>query len=207
MDVTRELVLPAPPEEVWEALTDPERLKEWFANDVEWDGGQLGYRWDEGDGRRPRIGVADEPRRLGFRWRGPEGDETRVDFELEETEDGTLLTVIEGAGAGWAAALGLRALAFAAPTRRFLVEALAARDTATATELASELPVTRQAVSKHLAALGEAGLVESSRVGRETRYRLTPGALGDALAWMERVGTQWDRRLSALRRHLGGGSG
>jgi DNA-binding transcriptional ArsR family regulator len=93
--------------------------------------------------------------------------------------------------------------ALADPNRRYLVEALAGRETATATELASELPVTRQAVSKHLAALGEAGLVESSRVGRETRYRLTPGALGDALSWIERVGGQWDARLAALRRHLG----
>jgi DNA-binding transcriptional ArsR family regulator len=94
--------------------------------------------------------------------------------------------------------------ALADANRRHLVEALASRDTATATELAAELPVTRQAVSKHLAALGEAGLVESSRVGRETRYRLTPGALGDALSWIERVGGQWDTRLAALRRHLGG---
>jgi DNA-binding transcriptional ArsR family regulator len=90
------------------------------------------------------------------------------------------------------------------PNRRYLVEALAGRETATATELAAELPVTRQAVTKHLAALGEAGLVESTRVGRETRYRLTPAALVEALAWIERVGVQWDARLAALRRHLGG---
>lgn len=95
-------------------------------------------------------------------------------------------------------------VALADPNRRYLVEALATRETATATELASELPVTRQAVSKHLAALGEAGLVESARVGRETRYRLTPGALGDALGWMERVGARWDDRLERLRRHLSG---
>jgi DNA-binding transcriptional ArsR family regulator len=92
--------------------------------------------------------------------------------------------------------------ALAASSRREIVEALAARSDATATELAAQLPVTRQAVAKHLTALGEAGLVESSRVGRETRYRLTPGALGDALGWMERVGAQWDERLAALRRHL-----
>jgi DNA-binding transcriptional ArsR family regulator len=92
--------------------------------------------------------------------------------------------------------------ALADSNRRYLVEALAERETATATELAAELPVTRQAVAKHLIALGEAGLVESARVGRETRYRLTPGALGDAVGWMERVGTQWDGRLAALRRHL-----
>jgi uncharacterized protein YndB with AHSA1/START domain len=114
MKVTRELVLPAAPDEVWEALTDPERLQEWFANEVEWDGDELVYRWDDGDERRARIEIADEPRRLGFRWRGPGGDETRVDFELEEDEEGTRLTVVETDGsAGWAAALELRALAFA----------------------------------------------------------------------------------------------
>jgi DNA-binding transcriptional ArsR family regulator len=85
------------------------------------------------------------------------------------------------------------------PTRRTVVEALAGRETATATELASELPVTRQAVSKHLNALGSAGLVASERRGRETHYRLTPEALSQALAWMEQVGSHWERRLAALR--------
>lgn len=92
--------------------------------------------------------------------------------------------------------------ALADANRRFVVEALAQRDTATATELAAELPVTRQAVAKHLAALGEAGLVSSAREGRETRYRLTPGPLVQAVAWMDRVGVQWDGRLEALRSHL-----
>lgn len=114
MEVTRELVLPAPPEEVWEALTDPERLKEWFANEVEWDGDELVYRWDDGEERRARIEESDEPRRLGFRWSDPDGDESQVTFELEEAEEGTRLTVTEGSGAGWTAALELRALAFAA---------------------------------------------------------------------------------------------
>ena len=85
------------------------------------------------------------------------------------------------------------------PTRRNVVEALAGRETATATELAAELPVTRQAVSKHLTALGAAGLVASERRGRETHYRLTPDALADAVSWMEQVGAQWERRLAALR--------
>jgi DNA-binding transcriptional ArsR family regulator len=89
--------------------------------------------------------------------------------------------------------------ALADSTRRNVVEALASRETATATELAAELPVTRQAVSKHLTALSDAGLVEGERKGRETRYRLTPEAMGDALDWMERVGSQWERRLAALR--------
>jgi DNA-binding transcriptional ArsR family regulator len=88
------------------------------------------------------------------------------------------------------------------PTRRTVVEALASRETATATELASELPVTRQAVSKHLNALGSAGLVASERRGRETHYRLTPEALSQALRWMELVGAQWERRLDALRQRF-----
>jgi DNA-binding transcriptional ArsR family regulator len=95
--------------------------------------------------------------------------------------------------------------ALADPNRRYVVEALAHRPTATATELAAELPVTRQAVSKHLAALGEAGLVESERAGRETRYRLTPGPLGQAMDWMAEVGAEWDTRLGRLRDHLSGG--
>jgi len=83
-----------------------------------------------------------------------------------------------------------------------LIETLAQRDSATQRELAAELPVSRQAVSKHLAALAEAGLVETTRSGRNTRYRLTPGALGEAISWIERVGAEWDERLEALRDHL-----
>jgi DNA-binding transcriptional ArsR family regulator len=88
------------------------------------------------------------------------------------------------------------------PSRRRLLESLAGSDSASLSELADKLPVTRQAVSKHLAALGEAGLVTATRVGRETRYRLTPEPLGDALEWMERIGDRWDERLRRLRDHL-----
>jgi DNA-binding transcriptional ArsR family regulator len=91
------------------------------------------------------------------------------------------------------------------PGRRRLLETLAGCESASLTELAARLPVTRQAVSKHLATLGEAGLVESARAGRETRYRLTPKPLGEALAWMEKVGDQWDERLARLRDHLAPG--
>jgi DNA-binding transcriptional ArsR family regulator len=87
-------------------------------------------------------------------------------------------------------------------SRRRLLESLAVRDSASLTELAAQLPVTRQAVSKHLAALSNAGLVEAHRAGRETRYTLTPEPLVDALAWMEGVGAQWDERLARLREHL-----
>ena len=96
--------------------------------------------------------------------------------------------------------------ALADPHRRYVLEALAQRDTATATELAAELPVTRQAVAKHLAALNEAGLVESRREGRETRYELTPGPLGAAMDWIASVGADWDSRLARLEKHLSGGS-
>jgi DNA-binding transcriptional ArsR family regulator len=92
--------------------------------------------------------------------------------------------------------------ALADPNRRYVLETLAERETATATELAAGLPVTRQAVAKHLAALNEAGLVQSRREGRETLYELTPGPLGDAMDWMASVGAEWDARLVALRKHL-----
>ena len=89
--------------------------------------------------------------------------------------------------------------------RRRLLETLAERDSASLTELAAQLPLTRQAVSKHLLVLGRAGLVEASRAGRETHYRLTPEPLVEALAWMERIGAQWDERLARLGAHLAGG--
>ena len=92
--------------------------------------------------------------------------------------------------------------ALADPTRRRLIGSLAERESATATQLAAELPVTRQAVAKHLATLGTAGLVSGSRSGRETRYRLTPAPLSEAMAWLAAVGAQWDERLAALRDHL-----
>ena len=88
------------------------------------------------------------------------------------------------------------------PNRRRMLDVLAERETATATELAAELPVTRQAVAKHLGTLRDAGLVEGERRGRETRYRLTPQPLGDAVDWMARVGARWDDRLGALGRYL-----
>ena len=88
------------------------------------------------------------------------------------------------------------------PGRRALVEAVAARGEATATELAAGLPVTRQAVAKQLAALADAGLMSARRAGRETRYAVTPEPLRDAVAWMVDVGAAWDARLARLGRSL-----
>jgi DNA-binding transcriptional ArsR family regulator len=84
------------------------------------------------------------------------------------------------------------------PTRRQLLEAVSTRGSATATQLAAELPITRQAVAKHLGVLAEAGLVRGERSGRETRYVPTPAPLGDAVSWMTSLGAQWDTRLAAL---------
>ncbi|HJS97120.1 MAG TPA: helix-turn-helix transcriptional regulator [Solirubrobacteraceae bacterium] len=90
------------------------------------------------------------------------------------------------------------------PTRRALLAAIAAHPAATATELAAELPISRQAVVKHLSALSAAGLLDRTRDGREVRYRFTPAPLSDAVDWMTAVGAEWDDRLAVLRRQLGG---
>jgi len=92
--------------------------------------------------------------------------------------------------------------ALADPTRRHLVRHLAETGAATATELAGDLPISRQAVSKHLALLEDAGLVVPARNGREVRYRLATPPLDAAMAWMAAVGARWDRRLAALDQHL-----
>jgi DNA-binding transcriptional ArsR family regulator len=89
------------------------------------------------------------------------------------------------------------------PTRRDLLAAIAQRPDATATELAADLPISRQAVLKHLSALADAGLLDRERSGREVRYRVTPAPLSDAVGWMADVGAQWDERLAMLKRQLG----
>ena len=89
--------------------------------------------------------------------------------------------------------------ALADPTRRAVIGRLA-REPASASRLAGELPISRQAVAKHLAALDRAGLVATRREGRETRYTLTPAPMGEAMAWMAGVGAQWDERLARLAR-------
>jgi DNA-binding transcriptional ArsR family regulator len=90
------------------------------------------------------------------------------------------------------------------PTRRNLLALLGARGEASATDLSRELPVTRQAVQKHLGTLSEAGLVAARRSGREVLYRPTPGPMSEAMAWMAEVGAQWDERLAALERQFAG---
>jgi DNA-binding transcriptional ArsR family regulator len=88
------------------------------------------------------------------------------------------------------------------PTRRSVLEAVAESGPLTATELAVPFGISRQAVSKHLTVLEQAGLVRATRVGREARYEVVPGSLDAATVWLDRVGAAWDRRLTRLRRHL-----
>jgi uncharacterized protein YndB with AHSA1/START domain len=111
MEVQREIVVPAPVEEVWSALTEPDRLEEWFANDVELDlepGGTGTFRWNDGDERRVVVEEVVPERRFAFSW-----DESRVEIELAEVGTGTRVLVTETAGAGWGTALSLQALALA----------------------------------------------------------------------------------------------
>lgn len=89
--------------------------------------------------------------------------------------------------------------ALADPTRRDVLAGLAARETATATALAGDLTITRQAVVKHLAVLAEAGLVESAREGREVRFRVCAAPLRETASWLTAQADAWDGRLAALK--------
>jgi DNA-binding transcriptional ArsR family regulator len=86
------------------------------------------------------------------------------------------------------------------PTRRRVIDLLLDRGEATATSVASELPVTRQAVVKHLAVLNRAGLVERRRRGREVRHAVRPQRLDAATRSMAQVAAAWDARLAAIKR-------
>ena len=92
--------------------------------------------------------------------------------------------------------------ALADPTRRQVIRALSQQGPSTATGLAAALPVTRQAVTKHLAALANAGLVTATRRGREVLYQISPRPLTAAVSWMADLGARWDHRLAALRDHV-----
>jgi DNA-binding transcriptional ArsR family regulator len=87
------------------------------------------------------------------------------------------------------------------PTRRRLLDVLLALGEATATGLARELPVTRQAVAKHLAVLGRVGLVDGRRDGREVRYVVRPDRLDEVSRAMTHVAAGWEQRLAAIK-HL-----
>jgi DNA-binding transcriptional ArsR family regulator len=86
------------------------------------------------------------------------------------------------------------------PTRRQLLDLLLERGESTPTSLAHSVPVTRQAVSKHLAVLERAGLVDGERSGREMHYRINVGRLDDATRSLSELASAWDRRLLRIKR-------
>lgn len=85
------------------------------------------------------------------------------------------------------------------PTRRALLDLLLASGPGTATSLSADLPVTRQAVSKHLAVLDRVGLVHGEPAGRERRYRVDEAQLARAAAQLASVGATWDARLRRIK--------
>ena len=96
--VERSVLLPAPPEEVWEAITDQLLLSEWLAPEVELDpheGGELICRYEDGEERRGEVELAEEAERLAFRWWREDSGPSRVELVLDAVADGTRLTVIE----------------------------------------------------------------------------------------------------------------
>ena len=109
--IRKEIVLPASRNEVWEALTDPERLADWFANEAEVElrpGGSLAFRWGNGEERHATVTEVEPEERLAFTW----DDDGEVEFTLAEADGGTQLTVIERTPA-WSTALDLQAFALA----------------------------------------------------------------------------------------------
>ena len=189
--VTREIVLPVPRERAWELVTEEDELREWLADDVEFEAEEgAPLHADDRDGV---VELVDAEERIVFTW----GD-TRVEWRLDDHPGGTRFTVTEhrqrttdlgpeALGAGIqrdvvpGVDVGAVFAALADPTRREVVRSLAAQPGLTASSLAGELPMTRQAVAKHLNALSGAGLVQARREGRETRYTLTPAPLADAM--------------------------
>ena len=88
--------------------------------------------------------------------------------------------------------------ALADETRWSILTALGEGD-ASASALAGRLPVSRQAIAKHLAILQEGGLVESVPVGREVRFRVVGTELSATAAKLDAIGREWDRRLAAIK--------
>ena len=112
MQIEREIVFPATPAEVWEAITEADRLEEWFATEVELDpqpGGEGIFRWGDGDERRAVVREAEPEERLVLDW----DDDGEVVLELEEVEGGTRLHVTESSPE-WSTALELHAFAWVA---------------------------------------------------------------------------------------------
>ncbi|UWE11069.1 ArsR/SmtB family transcription factor [Actinacidiphila bryophytorum] len=86
------------------------------------------------------------------------------------------------------------------PTRRRLLDLLLAEGVGTPTSLSDRLPITRQAVTKHLGVLDRAGLVHATPLGRERRYEVDEAQLARAVRQLTEVGSTWDARLNRIKR-------
>jgi uncharacterized protein YndB with AHSA1/START domain len=97
--VSRSVKLDAPPEQVWEALTEESALAEWLAPEVELDpvaGGEVRCRYEDGTERRGEVELVEEAERLSFRWHREEGGAlSRVEFLVEAVAEGSRVTVVE----------------------------------------------------------------------------------------------------------------
>ena len=106
--VERETMVEASPEEVWEALTDEDRLEEWMAPDVELDpveGGEISVS-DGEDGRTGKVETVEEEERFAFTWTRPGEGESFVEFTIEPLPRGTRVRVVETAVGPTAIAVG-----------------------------------------------------------------------------------------------------
>ena len=92
------------------------------------------------------------------------------------------------------------------PTRRRIVEMLSNGRALTVSGITGEFGMSRQAVTKHLGLLCEAGLIDFERQGRDRLNRLRPGALDPLLAWTRYYSVFWEGRLEALKQQVEGGN-
>ena len=232
--IERELSLPASAADVWRAITDPEWLSGWLADEVELEllpgrrgelplGDEVRTGWVEevsAPGRRARCGHGAAGLLVG------RDDEPASRVELVLTaiaERETRLRVVETRPLEVLDLVGIP-LGGYGPTRfgprwwrpddgrrsgrrrvrrprRPDAPPAADRDLRASVDrhrARDELPISRQAVTKHLSSLSEAGLLERERAGRDVRYRVTPAPLSSAVSWMAEVGGQWDDRLARL---------
>jgi uncharacterized protein YndB with AHSA1/START domain len=96
--VSRSVLLEAPPEEVWEAITDAAALSEWLAAEVELEpreGGEIVCRYADGEERRGEVELVEEAERLAFHWRREGAGPSRVELLVDAVAGGSRVTVIE----------------------------------------------------------------------------------------------------------------
>ena len=111
MSCIKEVVLPVDPDQAWDAVTEPDALEQWLADEVELDlreGGEATFRWSNGEERHTTVTEVEPERRLAFEW----DDEGEVEFTLDDDVDGTRLLIVESSPA-WSTAIEYQASALA----------------------------------------------------------------------------------------------